>query len=538
MASTWKGLLAAGASLLSLGLVSTGAVGALGAQAVQAAGRYGGTLNIEITNDPPGLDPATVLDNDAGYVMATLYDGLTAYKPGTTQVVPGLATHWKITNGGKTYIFYLRHGVTFSDGTPFNAQAVAQWIDHLINPKNPDYYAKQKGIQTFVPFTWGNVTGYKVLGPYTIEVNMKSPNGEFLADLAMVWDGVTSPTAVAKWGSQYYEHPSGTGPFVLEKWVKGQYLEVKANPHYWGGRPYLSSIIFQEIPNQATQFLALRTGRVDILTDVAPNEVASIRSDSHLRLLAEPGLADNAVSLPVQVKPFSDVRVRQALNYAVNKALLDKTLYGGLAQVMNSPLPKVAFGYDPKIPAYPYDPQKARQLLAAAGYPHGFTATMVVYTGARGYNPIGGQELATAIQAQLAQVGVKLKLDIVDPTTWLGMIRNPNFHLMTLTGWTGDNGDPDDMISPLFNGNAFTTGNSSHYNNPQVNALFASALESSNPAVRAHDYDIIQKKIMADAPWIFLNYPDMLRAESTSVHGFVPNPTYFYFNMNQVWLSR
>jgi peptide/nickel transport system substrate-binding protein len=533
---SWKAALVSGACGAAL-IVAAAGPASLGA-AAQAAGKYGGTLTIEIPNDPPGLDPATVLDNDAGYVLGTLYDGLTAYAVGSTKVVPGLATSWKITNGGKTYIFNLRHGVTFSDGTPFNAQAVAEWINHLTNPKNPDYYAKQKGISTFVPFTWGNFKSYKVLGPYQIEVNLSSPNGEFLADLAMVWDGISSPTAVAKYGVNYYLHPSGTGPFVLKKWVRGQYVEVTANPHYWGGKPYLQNIIFDEIPNPSTELLSLRTGKVQILTDVAPNEIAEIKNDPNLRLIAEPGLDDNAVSLPVNAGPFKNVLVRRALNYAVNKAEIDKVLYGGLAHIMNSPLPTVAFGYDKNLKAYPYDPSLARKLLKEAGYPHGFSATMLVYTGSRGYNPISGPTLATAIQSQLAAVGVKLKLDIVDPTTWLAEIRSPNFNEMTLTGWTGDNGDPDDMISPLFNGNAFATGNSSHYNNPQVNKWFAEALETSVQSKRAAIYTKIQEKIMSDAPWIFLDYTDLLRAESTQVHGFVPNPTFFYVNMNRVWLSH
>jgi peptide/nickel transport system substrate-binding protein len=535
---TWRGVLATAVGCLALTVGSSGVLGGLGAPTAQAAGKYGGTLTIEIDNDPPGLDPATVLDNDAGYVLGTLYDGLTAYAPGTTKVVPALATSWTITNGGKTYTFTLRQGVKFSDGTPFNATAVEEWIDHLTNPKDPDYYANQKGISTFVPFTWSDFKSDKVLGPYKIQINLANPNGEFLADLAMVWDGISSPTAVAKWGTKYYLHPSGTGPFILSKWVRGQYVEVKANPDYWGGKPYLQNIIFDEIPDPATELLSLRTDKVQILTDVAPNEIAEIKDDSTLHLLAQPGLDDNAVALPVDTGPFKSLLVRQALNLAVNKQEIDKVLYGGLAQVMNSPLPKVAFAYDASIPAYPYNPAKAKALLKEAGYPHGFSATMVVYTGSRGYNPVTGPTLATVIQSELAAVGVKLKLKIEDPVTWLAEVRSPGFDEMTLTGWTGDNGDPDDMISPLFNGNAFATGNASHYDNPQVNAWFAEALETSNQSERAALYDKIQKTIMAAAPWIFLDYTDLLRAESTQVHGFVPNPTFFYVNMNQVWLSK
>ncbi len=530
----WQRLLTGAAVAFALGAASLGSQ--IPAQA--ASPTQGGTLSIEVSADPVGLDPATTLDNDSGYILGTLYDGLTAYGVGTTKVMPGLAASWQITNGGKTYIFNLRQGVKFSDGTPFNAQAVAFWVDHMINPKNPDYYGNLKGAETFVPFTWGSVTGTQVLGPYKIAIHMSQPNGEFLADLAMVWNGVTSPKMLRTYGTNAWQHPAGTGPFEFVRWVKGQYVEVKANPNYWGGKPYLSEILFKIIPDQATQLLSLKTGAVNILTDVAPSEIPTIKSDAGLRLLAEPGLDDNYISLPVQTGPFKSLLVRQAVNYAVDKAAIDKSLYGGYAQVMNSPLPTVAFGYDKTIPAYPYNLQKAKQLMKQAGYPRGFTFTMDVYNNARGYNPIGGPELAVAIQNDLKEIGITLNLNVLDPATWLGEARSNSFDKMSLAGWTGDNGDPDDMISPLFNGNAFLTGNFSHYNNPTVNQDFAKALLTSVPAQRAAYYDVIQKQIMHDAPVIFLNYTNLMRATTSNVHGFVPNPTFFYVNMNQVWLSK
>ncbi len=532
--TNWQRLLTGAAAAFMVSLASFGAqIPAQAATPVQ-----GGTLSIEVSADPVGLDPAVTLDNDSGYILGTLYDGLTAYGVGNTKVVPGLAKSWQITNGGKTYIFNLRQGVKFSDGTPFNAQAVAFWVDHMINPKNPAYYANLKGISTFVPFTWGNVTGTKILGTYKIAINMTQPNGEFLADLAMVWNGVTSPKMLKTYRTDAWQHPAGTGPFEFVRWVKGQYVEVKANPHYWGGKPHVSTILFKIIPDQSAQLLSLKTGAVQILTDVAPSEIPTIKGAKTLKLLAEPGLDDNYISLPVQTGPFKSLLVRQAVNYAVDKAAIDQSLYGGYAQVMNSPLPTVAFAYDKSIPAYPYNVAKAKQLMKQAGYPNGFSFEMDVYNNARGYNPIGGPELAVAIQQYLKVIGINLKLNILDPATWLGQARSNGFNKMSLAGWTGDNGDPDDMISPLFNGNAFLTGNFSHYNNPTVNQDFAKALLTSVPSQRAAYYDVIQKQIMHDAPAIFLNYTDLMRAQSTSVHGFVPNPTFFYVNMNRVWLSK
>ena len=535
--TTWQRIVTLAAAVVILG-AAAGCGSQTSSTSPSKGPVQGGTLSIEVSADPVGLDPATTLDNDSGYVLGTLYDGLTSYGVGNTKVEPGLATSWQITNGGKTYIFNLRKGVKFSDGTPFNSQAVAFWIDHMINPKNPDYYGNLKGAETFVPFTWGNVTGTQVLGPYKIAINMSQPNGEFLADLAMVWNGVTSPKMLKTYGTDAWQHPSGTGPFTFVRWVKGQYIEVKANPNYWGGKPHLSEILFKIIPDQSTQLLSLKTGAINILTDVAPSEIPTIKAAKNLKLIAEPGLDDNYISLPVQTPPFNNPLVRQAVNYAVNKQAIDQHLYGGYAQVMNSPLPTVAFGYDKSIPAYPYNVQKAKQLMQQAGYGKGFSFTMDVYNNARGYNPIGGPELAVAIQSYLKAIGINLQLNVLDPSTWLAQARSNSFNKMSLAGWTGDNGDPDDMISPLFNGNAFLTGNFSHYSNPTVNQDFAKALLTSNQSQRAAYYDQIQKTIMKDAPAIFLNYTDLMRATTSNVHGFVPNPTFFYVNMNQVWLSK
>ena len=519
------------------GTATTGSPAASGSGAAGSATPAATSiLRVAIAADPTGLDPESVLQNEAGFVTSTLYDGLTSYAPGTTNVQPGLAQSWTISPDGTKYVFTLRQGVKFSDGTPFNAQAVVSWLDRIVNKQNPNYVENQKGINDFNSFTFGDVSAYKALSDSQVEVDLSKPNAEFLADLAMAWSAVVSPAAVTKYGADVMTHPVGTGPFTFVQWVKGQYVEVKANPTYWGGKPKVDEIIFQVIPEASTRLLSLEQGKVDILADVAPQDVASLKSNAKVQVLTQPGLAVNGIELPTQTKPFTDVRVRQALNYAVDKETLNKDLYFGLATTMDSPDSPVEWSYSQQTP-YTYDLAKAKQLLAAAGLPNGFQATLDTYANPRGYNPAGGAKSAEAVQADLAKAGVQIKLNQMDFNAFLSAARQSTFADMSSGGWSGDNGDPDDFMQPLFGCNAFAQGNHSHYCNPQVDTLFAKGIATPDQTQRKAIYAQIESTVWQDAPWIFLNYATQVRATSSRVQGYKLNPTEMFFDMQDVSLS-
>src|SRR5579871_872638 len=460
------------------------------------------TARIAIATDPTGLDPESVLQNEAGFVMSTIYDGLTKYRPGTTTVEPGLATSWAISQSGRRYVFTLRRGVTFQDGTPFDAKAVTAWLDRILNPRDPHYVGNQQGINDFNHFTFGDVGSYKALAPDKVAITLKKPNAEFLADLAMAWSGVTSPTAVDRYGYGLMTHPVGTGPFAFVRWARGQYIELRANPDYWGGAPRVGEIIFQEIPEASVRLLSLEQGKVQILGDVPPQDVARLRHMASVRVLTQPGLAVDGISLPVQTPPFNDVRVRRALNYAVDKRVLAKDLFFGLAKPMNSPDSTDEWSYVAQT-SYTYDLATAKALLREAGYPNGFAATLYTYTNPRGYNPAGGAKVAEAIQGDLARVGVRLTIRQMDFAAFLSTVRKASFSGMASSGWSGDNGDPDDFMQPLYGCTAFDTGNSSHYCNKQVDAWFAEGLRTTSEAARKKIYAQVEARIWRDAPWIY-----------------------------------
>ncbi len=491
-------------------------------------------LVIAMGADNTGLDPMTVMNNESGFIMAAIYNELVEYKPGSTEVGPGLADTWDVSKDGLTYTFHLHPGVMFHDGTPCNADAIVAWLDRQLNKANPNYYANKPGVDSYVDFTFHGVDSYKKVDDRTVRIHMTKPNAEFLNSLAMVWTGVTSPAAVAKWGPDYYKHPVGTGPFKFVEWVPNDHVTLEPNMAFWKGKPKLDKLIYRVIPESAVRVMEIKKGTVDVLADVSPADSKILMEDKNIHMMAEPGLMVNGVALPTNTKPFNDVRVRQALNYAVDKETLNKYLYKGLATTMNSPLPPTQWGYDKSLPGYPYNPEKAKQLLAAAGYPNGFNATLYVYPNPRGYNPVGGATLGQAIQADLKKVGVNLTLQQLEWGAYLAKVRTREFSDMCLTGWSGDNGDPDNFIGALWDTSQIPSGNMSHFSNPAFDALVAKAVAEPNYKNRLVLYDQAQKMLMDQAPWIFVNYATNLRAHSVKVQGMVLNPTSMFFDMDKV----
>ncbi len=243
------------------------------------------TLVISMAADPTGLDPEAVLNNTSGFVMATIYDGLIRYKPGTVEVEPGLAQSWDVSSDGLTYTFHLRKGVKYHDGSPFNAQAVIATLDRQLKKDDPSYIFNSGPVQSYLDFTYGSVASYRAVGDDTVEMKMKAPSAALLASLAMVWNGVVSPTAVAKYGKEFRNHPVGTGPFIFREWRERDQVTLDANPDYWKGKPKVDHLVFKEYPDSQAALLALKRGDVQIMGDVATPVIASICGDANLVLL-------------------------------------------------------------------------------------------------------------------------------------------------------------------------------------------------------------------------------------------------------------
>jgi peptide/nickel transport system substrate-binding protein len=494
------------------------------------------TLVIAIAADPTGLDPEAVLNNTSGFVMSTIYDSLVKYKRGTVEVEPGLAEKWDVSADGLTYTFHLRKGVKYHDGTSFNAPNYIKTIKRLLDKDDPDSIYKAGHVEAFFPETYSSVVSYKALDEYTVEFKLKEVTGPFVTDLAMVWNAVVSPEAVHKFGKDFRNHPVGTGPFIFKEWRPGDQVVLDANPNYWGGKPKVDRIIFKVMPDAQAALLAAKRGDVHILADVTSRTVPAIRSDSNLVLMTQPGLVVNGIGLTNDAKYFNDVRVRQAFNYAVDREAINKSLYQGLAELMNSPLPSSQWGFDPSLKGYPYDPEKAKKLLADAGYPNGFEVEFLSYSSARGYNP-AGPELAVAIQGYLEKIGVKTNIRKQEMGAFLAEIRSGKYQGMFLVGWSGDNGDPDNFLYNLFASPAMPVGDTAHYKNPEVDKMLNEARHTADVAKRIEIYKKAQKIILDEAPWIFVNAVLHMRAVRKEVKGYSLNPTQMMLEMEKVSLE-
>ena len=242
----WVGL-----GLLIVGLISVGRGGPAEAQAQK-------TLVIAIGADQTGMDPQTVQNNESGFVMSTIFDSLVNYRPGSSEVGPGLADSWTVSPDGKDFTFKLRRGAKFHDGTPMDARTVAEDLDRAINPNNPCFVPARKGVDTYDEFTFGSVKDNSVakmtvLDEFTLRFTLPDPSAPFLSSLAMIWQGIMSPAATKQYNCDAGQHPVGTGPFKFVEAVRNDHITVEANPNYWGGRPKVDRIIFRIVPESRSE---------------------------------------------------------------------------------------------------------------------------------------------------------------------------------------------------------------------------------------------------------------------------------------------
>ena len=495
----------------------------------------GKTLVVGIAADPTGLDPEAVLNNTSGFIMATVYDSLVRYKPGAVEVEPGLAERWDIAPDGLTYTFHLRPGVLFHDGTRCDADAIKQNVDRQFDSASPIYIKNTGPVQSYADFTYGAVTATRVVDPLTVEFTLKEPSAAFLSSLAMVWNGVVSPTAAAKYGKDFRNNPVGTGPFVFKEYRPRDQVVLESNPGYWRGAPKLAGLIFKVLPEAQAAQLALRRGEVHILADVGTSAIPALRQEAGVQLLTQPGLVICGVSLPCDVKPFDDVRVRRAMNLAVDKDAINKALYQGLAERLTSPIPSAQWGHDAALKGFGYDPEQARKLLAEAGVQPGLKVELLTYNSPRGYNPAGAN-LAVAVQNYLGKVGIEASVRQMDMGAFLSTVRAGKYEGLRMGGFSGDNGDPDNFAL-LFTTPGIPVNNSSHYSNKDVDRMMAEAARVTDQAKRIELYQAAQKQIAEDAPWIWINSVSQVRAARKEVQGFMLNPTQMFFDMDQVSLG-
>ncbi len=485
----------------------------LGAAVVLGPPRaYANQLVVALTADVLGLDPADLNDNISQSATRLMFDGLYRLDH-DMKLVPDLATSYEANEDATEFTFHLRKSVTFQDGTPFNAQAVKFSFDRAGNPAN---HLKRQSLFSMVAHT-------DVVDDYTVRVVLKYPFGAFVNDIAHPGAQIVSPKSVQQYGKDVARHPAGTGRYELVSW-SADTLVMKKNPNYWAGAPKIDTLTYRAVPEDGARMAMLMAGEAQFIFPVPAQLVATIANNPKIVVFNQPSIYVRFVSLNMMRKPFADPRVRLALNYAVNKEAFIKVIYHGYADPMDSPEPALMDFYQ-KQGSYSYDPAKARQLLAEAGYPNGFDATL---TGGNSTDIRQGMEF---IQQQLGAVGVRLKVEELEAGVLTAKefdVQKPSDATITMlyTGWSSSTGDADWALRPLFATSAFppALSNLSWYSNPIVDKGIQDGLATIDPARRGAAYATVQAQVWKDVPWIFLAVPHDLAAYAKGLKGAYVRP--------------
>ena len=467
------------------------------------------------------LDPAQAVTISDFRILCNVYDSLLHYREGSLEVEPGLAESWTVSPDGKTYTFKLRQGVKFHDGTDFNAEAVKFNFDRVLDKNHPFH---DTGPFPFV-FILGPIERAEVLGPFEVALHMKQPYAPALTALAGAIGGLAgiSPAAVKKYGKDFSRHGGGTGPFAFSEWVSGQRFVLAANKSYWRGAPALSGLVFRPIVDDNARVSEMQSGGTDITIEVPPDNIAAFKASSDFTYYQQPGPHLWYLVLNTRTKPFNDVRVRQAANFAINKvAMVDDVLKGAATVADGVTPPAFGWAHDNALKPYPYDPAKAKQLMAEAGYANGVDVTFYVTESGSGMlSPI---LMGTEIQADLAAVGIRCKIETYEWNTFLAKIipsLPPDVGVAELSFMTQD---PD--MHPFL---ALRTGapvNSGGFSDPKVDALIDQGRAESDPARRAAIYAKMQQALYDEAPWVFVANWKQNAVSTARVKGFELHPSF------------
>jgi len=502
------------------------------APAVKPAATAANTLTFLFAGDTNRLDPPA-MDAQEGFIATTaMYEGLVRYKSGSTDVEPALADKWDISPDGMQYVFHLKPGVKFHDGSPLTAAAVAFSFDRAINKDNPLYQDAQGdygGFPYIGDYISNVVTKVQAVGDLDVQFTLNRKFSPLLSNLAIPPGFVISMEALKKYGKGINENPVGTGPFKFVEWKKDDHITVDAFDGYWGTKPKLQRIVFQVVPEPSVRALKIQNGEADVTWNVDPKDVASLKGQSKTDVIELAGLNVSCAQINLMRPENQNKSMRQAMNYAINKQEIGNKLYSGALTGAMGVLPPSSWGFTPDIKGYPFDPDKARALLKDAGY-SGQTLELDTYTVSRGYNP-QGSKLAEAVQQYLDDVGIKTEIKTGEWTQYRADLRAGK-HNIGFSGWQADTGDPENFLGVFFNSANKGGVNVSFYDVPDVDKLLNSANEETDVAKRKALFNQAEAHIVDDAPWLFVGHMKQQVAITKRVQNFVPQPTYIYYFNN------
>ena len=494
----------------------------------------GGAVVMTLNAGPISLDPAVITDYESAKITNAIFEGLVRYANQTSEIEPCLATSWETSRDGRVWTFHLRRGVLFHDGTTLDADAVVFSFARQIDRDHAFFSGKAK----YARFALEQIEDMQAVDAHTVVIRLRKPYAPFLANLAMPMAApIVSPSAVRRHGPDFEWHPVGTGPFLLKSpdadAEKAEYV-LEGNARYWAGAPEVSRLEFRVIRSTTLRFEEFQRGATHVIDNLKPSDIPKIRQLPGAVLIRRPGMNVAYLAMNTRRGPFDNVLVRRAVNHAINKASLIRFVYQGSAAPAATPVPPTIWGHNGKIVDYDYDPARARELLAQAGWPGGFDTNIHVMTTPRPYMP-DPLEVARIIQQNLAVLGIRAAIISYPWREFLERVDNGE-HDMCLLGWVGDNGDPDNFLYVLLDADNIskpTAMNRAFFDNAEVHGLLLRAQETSDVGERTRLYERAQEVIRDQAPWVPLAHAEQHIAHSSRVAGLVynVNGSYYYHNL-------
>ncbi len=502
------------------------------------AGTFGGnrgdaTLVVARLKDAVVLDPSHAVDLRSLDTAAEVLQNLVTFKPGSFELAPDAARSWSVSPDGKTWTFELAPNLVFSDGTPLDAAAVKFNFDRWRLPAHPAHgaYSYSYYAANFGGFP-GAIADVRAPAPNRVVIALTKPLGPFLRDIAEPAFGIGSPRAISADPAAYEREPIGSGPYTVAEWVRGDHITLRADPHYAGPKPAYGTVVLRAVPDSSSGVRALRAGEVDVLTDPHPADAETLASQG-MAIARQPSNNVAYLALNLERKPFGDVRVRRAVAYAIDKVRLVARFYAGGAVVADNWTPPGMAGENAAVKAYPHDVGRAKALLAAAGFPHGFTTTLSYATSPQPDLP-APRRLAEAFQADLRAAGITVALRPYELRAYLATIKHGG-HDMCLIDWTGDNGDADNFFYPVLDQDAAHDGTAMNYSfwrDPRFHALMLAGQNTVGERARDAVYQHANRLVHDEVPAVPLVHTSVPLVLKRTLAGFVPSPnTSYHFEL-------
>ncbi|MDQ3890085.1 MAG: ABC transporter substrate-binding protein [Actinomycetota bacterium] len=514
---------AAGAALTLPGLLS-GCGGGGGGEEEGGGGapKKGGRFRMARNEEPLSLDPIVPSDNGSIWVIYQIFDQLTTVNKNSTGVVPSLAASWDSSDDGKTWTFHLRPGAKFSDGTRVTADDVVFSLRRAVNPKTSAY-----------SFLFGPVTGVEAIDAATVRITLKHPFAPLLEHLNVFPASIVPRAMVEKNAEGFARRPVGTGPFKLKEFAKGRFVHLVRNESYWKeGRPLLDEVVIPYVTDDNTRIIKLQAGEIDAAVNVPYAQIKQLEARDDVDIKIEPIFRFDGIWLNNGKKPLDDLKVRQALNYATDKESMLKSVYFGNVELANHMMPKMKYWREDVDP-YPYDPEKAKSLIAQSSAAGGVTIPVVVPTG-----DVIISQLAQIVKESWAKIGVNVDITNLDIGT--AYTNFSNFNYTAGANWyiTSDVTAPDELAAIQFDYWALGGTHSffTNYRSREASKLIATAAAATDEGTREQAFGDLQQRVMDDAPMVALFFTPARTGLRKGVHDFQTVKT-AWWRLEDVWLE-